>query len=419
MNDDIHPPTGPRPPVGLYLHVPFCVSLCPYCDFPVVTGRATRGPASRIDAFVAALHAEIDLRADDQDADHGVPGAADRPALDTVYLGGGTPSLLGPAAVGGLLEHVERRFGIATGAEITLEANPGPGERGDLAGFRATGITRLSLGAQSLGAAELRSIGRRHRPGDVAGAVAEARSAGFPSISLDLLTDLPGQTLEGWRATLGAAVALGPDHVSAYALTLEDPDADGLTGPAGDHLPVRPGARRWRERARRAQDQDRAADMEALTDEVLGAAGIARYELSNHARPGHASRHNRGYWLRRSIAAVGPGAHAYDGAATRSWNAARLEPWLAALLPPAGGTPRLPPGGATTLTEADARSEAAILGLRLAEGIDPTALADPLLAPGLAWARDAGLLETAGTGRLRLTPRGRLLSNEVFSRLLP
>jgi oxygen-independent coproporphyrinogen-3 oxidase len=160
--------------------------------------------------------------------------------------------------------------------------------------------------------------------------------------------------------------------------------------------------------------------MEALTDGVLGAAGIERYELSNHARPGHASRHNRGYWLRRSIAAAGPGAHAFDGAATRSWNAARLDGWLAALLPAGEGeAPRLPPGGATTLDDADRRSEAAILGLRLVEGIDDAALGDPLLAPGLAWARDRGLLEPAPGGRLRLTARGRLLSNEVFARLLP
>lgn len=408
--------SGPLPaPVGLYLHVPFCVSLCPYCDFPVVTGRATLGPASRIPRFVAALHVELDLRADALDAALGT----DRPPLETVYLGGGTPSLLGPAAVGALLDHVARRFGIAPDAEITLEANPGPAERGDLAGHRAAGITRLSVGAQSLHPDELRALGRRHRPGDVRDAVGEARAAGYRSLSLDLLTDVPGQTLASWRATLDAAIALGPDHVSAYALTLEDPDADGLTGPAGDHLPVRPGARRWRERARRAQDQDRAADMDALTDTLLGAAGLARYELSNHARPGHASRHNRGYWLRRPIAALGPGAHAFDGVAERSWNAARLDGWLAALLPAGGTPPSLPPGGRTHLDAADARSEAAILGLRLAEGIATPAAGDPLLGPGIGWAGEHGLVEPAGPGRVRLTPRGRLLSNEVFRRLLP
>jgi len=408
--------SGPLPaPVGLYLHVPFCVSLCPYCDFPVVTGRATRGPASRMPRFVAALHVELDLRADELDAVFGM----DRPPLETVYLGGGTPSLLGPAEVAGLLDHVARRYGIAPDAEITLEANPGPGERGDLAGHRVAGVSRLSLGAQSLQPDELRSLGRRHRPEDVADAVEEARAAGFPSLSLDLLTDVPGQTMASWRATLESVIALGPDHVSAYALTLEDPDADGLTGPGGDHLPVRPGARRWRERARRAQDQDLAADMDALTDALLGSAGLARYELSNHALPGHASRHNRGYWLRRPIAAVGPGAHAFDGMGERSWNAARLDGWLAALLPPDGLPPSLPPGGRTFLDATDARSEAAILGLRLAEGIATPAADDLLLGPGMAWAGEHGLLEAADPGRVRLSPRGRLLSNEVFRRLLP
>jgi len=407
---------APLPPVGLYVHVPFCVSLCPYCDFPVVTGRATRGPASRMPRFLAALHAEIELRAAALDATIGRA----RPPLDTVYLGGGTPSLLGPTAVGGLLELVAHRFGIAPDAEITLEANPGPGERGDLPGFRAAGVTRLSLGAQSLQSAELRALGRRHQPTDVAQAVAEARAAGMPSVNVDLLTDVPGQTLASWRATLEAVLTIGPDHLSAYALTLEDPDADGLTGPSGDHLPVRAGARRWRETARRAQDQDRAADMDALTDALLAPAGFVRYELSNHARPGHESRHNLGYWRRQPMAAVGPGAHAFDGVAERSWNAARLDGWLAALEPDGDrtGPAHLPPGGRTPLGDVDIRVERAILGLRLTEGIDPEVAADPLVAPVLAWAGESGLAEHA-EGRHRLTPRGRLLSNEVLRRMLP
>jgi oxygen-independent coproporphyrinogen-3 oxidase len=390
----------------------------------VVTGRATVGPASRIPRFLQALHAEIDLRADQPwgiggDEPPGPPTGPPGPPLETIYLGGGTPSLVGAAAIGDILAHVDRVFGIASEAEITLEANPGPGERGDPAGFRAAGVTRLSLGVQSLQPDELRALGRRHRPADVVDAVAAVRAAGIPSLNLDLLLDVPGQTLASWRASLDAALALEPDHVSTYALTLEDPDADGLTGPSGDHLPVRPGARRWRERARRAQDQDRAAEMDALADRVLGNAGLARYELSNRARPGHESRHNRGYWLRRPIAAVGPGAHAFDGGRVRSWNAARLDGWMAALAPVDGAPPRLPPGGRTVLDDADARSETAILGLRLAEGVDPSLAAEPALAAGFDWARHHDLLEPTPTGRLRLTARGRLLSNEVFQRLLP
>lgn len=404
---------APQPPVGLYLHIPFCVSLCPYCDFVVVTGRSSRGPSSRIPAFVAALHVELGLRADALDEAFGT-----RPTLRSVYLGGGTPSLLAPEQVARLLEHVDRRFGVAPDAEVTLEANPGPAERGDLPGLRAAGVTRLSLGAQSMDAGELRRLGRRHAPSDVVGAVAEARRAGIGSVAIDLLMDVPGQTLASFGRTLDAVLHLAPDHVSTYQLTLDDPEAEGLAGVDGDHLPLRPGSRRWRAAAAREQDEDRAAAMDALADDRLGAVGLRRYELSNHARPGHESRHNRAYWHREPVEAVGPGGHAFDGALTRRWNAARLDRYIAALLPADGSTPRLPPGGTETIEPAAARAEAAILRLRLADGLDVAALTDPLLAAGLGWAVTEDLARV-DAGRVCLTPRGRLLSNEVFTRLLP
>ncbi len=406
-------PDAPRAPVGLYVHVPFCVSLCPYCDFVVVTGRAARGPASRIGELVRALLVELELRADALDRSMGP-----RPPLRSVYLGGGTPSLLTVAQIADILSRVERCHGIAADAEITLEANPGPAERGDLAGIRAAGITRLSLGAQSMDPGELRRLGRRHRPQDVRDAMVEARAAGIGSVSLDLLMDVPGQTLASWDATLREVVALDPDHVSTYQLTLDDPDAEGLTGGDGDHLPVRRGARRWRIQAAAKQDEDRAADMDAHADELLGAAGHERYELSNRARPGHASRHNLGYWRRQAVEAIGPGAHASDGFRTRRWNAARLDRYLGALLPTDGTAGRLPPGGAEVVDDAMAVTEAAILGLRLAEGVDADLAAEPHLVPGLAWASANGLVAQRGD-RLVLTSRGRLLSNEVFARLLP
>jgi oxygen-independent coproporphyrinogen-3 oxidase len=411
--DDLSRSVGPSPPVGLYLHIPFCVSLCPYCDFVVVTGRASRGPETRIPALVTALHAELDLRADALDGS--LPA---RPPLASVYLGGGTPSLLSPDEAAGLLDHIHRRFGVADDAEVTLEANPGPDERGDLAGMRAAGVTRVSLGAQSLDVGELRRLGRRHTPGDVAGSVDAARRAGIGSVGLDLLLDVPGQTCESFERTLEGAIGLAPDHVSTYQLTLDDPDAEGLTGSDGDHLPLRPGARRWRAGALRDQDEDRAADMDALAEARLGAAGFRRYELSNHARPGHESRHNLAYWRRRPVEAVGPGAHAFDGAFTRRWNAARLDRYLAALLPADGAAPRLPPGGVETVDPPTARAEALILALRLAEGVDILRASDPALAEGLAWGLANGLVSGRGTS-LSLTPRGRLLSNEVFARLLP
>jgi oxygen-independent coproporphyrinogen-3 oxidase len=412
------------PPEALYIHVPFCRSLCPYCDFVVYTGRAARGPGSRIEVTLAALHVELDLRADAADARFGPPGAG-RPPLRSIYLGGGTPSLLPAAAVAGLLEHAAARFGLAADGEITLETNPGEADRGDLPGFRSAGVTRLSVGAQSLDAAELRRIGRRHRPADVVETVRLARRAGFASLSLDLLTDLPDQSVASWERTLRVGLALEPDHLSMYALTLDDPDSEGLTGTLGDHLPLRPGARRWRERARPRQDEDRAAAMEEATDRLAGEAGLERYEIANLARPGHRSRHNLAYWERRPYEAVGPGAHAFDGCATRRWTAARLDAYLAALL---GTPPRLPPGGHETLPPEQVTAERAILGLRLTDGIDGRLAHDRLLAPALEWARTQGLVEhvvdrvmMAGRprARVRLTARGRLLANEVFARLLP
>lgn len=396
--------TEPLAPEGLYLHFPFCVSLCPYCDFVVVAGSAARGPANRVEALLSALHTELRLRA--------ATLAAKRP-LRSLYLGGGTPSLMSAAQVGGLLEAVADLIGLQDDAEITLEANPGADEIGDLAGLRSAGVTRLSVGAQSLDDGELKRLGRRHRATDVRAAMAAARTAGIEAVSLDLLTDVPGQTLRSWRATLEAALALSPDHLSVYTLSLDDPDAEGLTGAEGDHLPVSRGARAWRDRARVDQSEERAAEMELLTDELTEAAGLQRYEIANLARPGYESRHNLLYWRRRPYLGLGPGAHASDGRRRRTWNAARLDRYIEAL-----GQDRLPPGGSEQVDAATALAEEAILGLRLHEGIAQDLAQAPALARGMAWADAAGLVEATG-GRVRLTSSGRLLANEVFARLLP
>ncbi len=404
------PAVAVTPPVAIYVHVPFCVSVCPYCDFVVVAGAATRGPRNRMAHFVAAVRAELHLRAAALDARFG----PDRPPLASLYLGGGTPSLLPPEDLAGLIETVRERFGLAADAEVTLEANPGRDERGDPAAHREAGVTRLSFGAQSLDDGLLRRTGRRHRAHDVRDAVAEARSAGMPSVNLDLLYDLPDQDLDRWMATLDAAVALDPDHLSLYALTLDDPDAEGLTGPDGDHLPVRPGARRWRADARAAQDEDRAAGQYHHAVVTLAAAGFRGYEISNWARPGHESRHNLGYWERRPHEAVGPGAHAWDGE-TRRWNAARLDRYVEALT---GDPPRLPPGGATPTDPAGVAAEQLLLSLRLDTGVPLAAAEAPPLAEVFGWALAAELLDVTVDDRIVLTTRGRLLSNELFARLV-
>lgn len=412
--------SDPRPPVALYLHIPFCVSLCPYCDFVVVAGSAARGPASRVDALVEALAVELVLRAEVLDARFGGPSSGVRPPLDSVYFGGGTPSLVPASGIARLLGIVADRFGIAVDAEVTLEANPGADERGEAAALAGAGVNRLSLGAQAMDATLLRRLGRRHSPADVVAAVGEARAGGIASVSVDLLYDVPGQSLQAWAATLDAAIALGVDHVSAYALTLDDPDEEGLTGPLGDHLPTRAGARRWRAAATAEQDDDRAAEQYRLAVSRLAAAGFRGYEISNWAKPGQESRHNLAYWRRLPHEAVGPGAHAFDGA-VRRWNAARLDAYLGAL---AGATPVLPPGGAETIDEADAAAEAVILALRLDAGLalaEASASSSPL-APHLDWALGAELLEPfddeGGERRVRLTTHGRLLSNELFARLV-
>ena len=401
------------PPVALYIHIPFCVSLCPYCDFVVYAGASARGPKARVDAFLGALLTELHLRADALDVAFG----RERPALETVYLGGGTPSLLPTQAVAGLLDLVRVRYGVAEGAEVTLEANPGPDERGDGAALRAAGVTRLSLGAQSMSDPGLRRLGRRHRAADVGAAVAAARDAGIASVSLDLLYDAPDASLADWIETLEAALALEPDHLSLYALTLDDPDGEGLTGPGGDHLPTTAGARRWRAGARPRQDEDRAAAQYHHAVHRLAEDGWRGYEISNWARPGHESRHNLVYWERRPYEAVGPGAHAFDGA-TRRWNAARLEGYLGALAPADGGAARLPPGGSETPDPVTQAAEAVILGLRTDRGVPRAAAHEPPLADAFGWALAAELIEVTEDERIVLTTRGRLLSNELFLRLV-
>jgi putative oxygen-independent coproporphyrinogen III oxidase len=371
---------------GIYVHCPYCRTKCPYCDFNVAIHRE-----DRIEPFVAALRAELARYA-------GLPWAGRVPAV-SLFLGGGTPSLLPPAAVAAVLADARHGLGLAPDAEVTLEANPEGLDRDRLRAFRDAGVTRLSLGVQSLDDALLRQLGRTHSAADAGLAYRAARAAGFDNVSLDLLFACPDQDLAGWARTLDEALAWGPEHLSAYALTLEPATPFGRRPPAG--LP----------------DEDLlVAQFETLIGRTAR-AGLERYEISNFARPAWRSRHNLGYWRRGDYVGLGPGAHGALGA-VRYWTQ-RSEPrWRTAVH---AGTWAIE--GWERLTERQVAAERIVLGLRLVEGI-PVAWLEAHLAdaPGgaaaaLARYEAAGVL-TVRDGRLALTDRGVLVSDAVFAELV-
>ena len=377
----------------LYVHVPFCRLVCAYCDFVTVGGRADAIPR-----YVAALHAELALRPS--------PGR-----LTTIYFGGGTPSLLPVDAVEGLIQAAMDRW-VGNAEEITLEANPSGREAPDWIGLRAAGVTRISMGAQSLRDADLRALARGHSAAEVRAAFRGARAAGFDNVSLDLIYGIPGQTLRSWRSVLRQAMAMQPEHLSLYALQL-------ALAPDEWAAPPRSGALRWRRSVAAQQDDGLAAAQYAVAEEVLGAAGYRHYELSSWAVPGRESRHNAAYWDRRPYTGLGAGAHSFDGW-TRSWNVRDLDHYLAAA--EAGGRPV---AGSERLDEPTAAFEAMALGLRRVDGMSRAAFArefgtDPLGRFGrtLHESVDSGLL-AVDADQLRLTSRGRLLASEVLIGLLP
>jgi len=377
----------------LYVHVPFCRLVCAYCDFVTVGGRGDAIPR-----YTAALHAELALRP--------APGR-----LATIYFGGGTPSLVPVRAIEGLIQAAMDRW-VGNPDEVTLEANPSGREAPDWTGLRGAGVTRISLGAQSLRDADLRALARGHSAGEVRAAFRAARAAGFDNLGLDLIYGIPGQTLGSWRSVLRRAVAMQPEHLSLYALQLSmTPDEWAA--------PPRSGALRWRRRVAACQDDAQAAAQYAAAEEVLDTAGYRHYELSSWARPGRESRHNGAYWDRRPYTGLGAGAHSFDGR-TRSWNVRDLDHFLAMV--EAG---RRPTAGSERLDPPTAAFEAMALGLRRVEGMSRTAFAgefgaDPLarFGPALRQSEDAGLL-AIDADRLSLTPNGRLLASEVLVGLLP
>jgi oxygen-independent coproporphyrinogen-3 oxidase len=386
------------PSLGVYLHVPFCERVCPYCDFAVVAAR--RLARADEERTVAALLAELAGRA------HAFAGLP----LETVYFGGGTPALLHPDSIARLLAGLRAAF-PGTPREVTLEANPSTLEQGRLGAFRAAGVDRLSLGVQSFADATLRRLGRAHRGEASQRAIEAARAAGFTNLSLDLIVGAPGQSLAGVEQDLAAALAAAPEHVSAYALTLE---------------PGTPFAKAAARGALRIVEDDLVAEMLEAVASRLEGAGLVRYEVSSFARPGCESQHNQRYWQRRAVLALGVGAHSTEPASAaapfgaRSANERGLADWLARI--EAGD---FAPPEREVLDAATARGEAAFLALRTRRGLDAGRFAAEFGAVPrhfFAGAIDAlvaqGLLAEGASGDLALPPRGWLFADEVASRFV-
>jgi oxygen-independent coproporphyrinogen-3 oxidase len=381
-------------PHHLYAHVPFCRLVCAYCDFVTVGGRADDIPA-----YVDAVLRELSLRP--------APGE-----LRTIYLGGGTPSLLSAAQVERLITAARGRWEHLALEEITIEANPSVRETPDWIGLRAAGVTRVSLGVQSLRDEELVTLARGHTADEARAAFAAARRAGFDNISIDLIYGIPGQSVDDWRAGLQAAIELGPDHVSCYALQL-------ALAPDEWAAPPRAGAMRWRTRMVRLQEDELAGRQYALAEDLLADAGYRHYELSSWERHGHESAHNSAYWARRAYTGVGAGAHSYDGVGERSWNLRELDGYLAAT---AAG--HRPDAGSERLDEPTRAFEAIALGLRRIDGISRREFAaefghDPIERLEAAGGAGPHRLLEWDDERLRLTRRGRLLANEALLAFLP
>jgi oxygen-independent coproporphyrinogen-3 oxidase len=376
-------------PFGVYVHVPFCATRCGYCDFNTYTAAELDQDAASPASWSTGLRAELALA-------KRVLG--DVPAAETVFVGGGTPSLLGADGLAGVLDAVRDSVGLAEGAEVTTESNPESTSPEFFAGIRAAGYTRVSLGMQSAARHVLRTLDRTHTPGRAVAAAREARAAGFEHVNLDLIYGTPGERDEDLRASIDAVLEAGVDHVSAYSLIVEDGTAMARKVKRGE-LPM--------------PDEDVLADRYEMLDAALTAAGLHWYEVSNWASS-EAARcaHNLLYWTGGNWWGAGPGAHSHVGG-VRFWNVkhpAKYTKRLAEGLSPAAGRELL------DATERD--FERVLLELRLSSGL----AVDALDADGREEAKGAaadGLLDLAelAAGRLVLTLRGRLLADAVVRRL--
>ncbi len=394
--------------VGVYVHVPFCERVCPYCDFAVVAARSL-GPAEET-RYVDALHRELEAR-------H--VAFAGR-SLVSLYFGGGTPSLLRPASIARIASAVREAFapGGSPSMEVTLEVNPSTVERERLPGFREAGVNRISLGIQSFDDEVLRRLGRAHRADEGRRTLSACREAGFAALSIDLIFSAPTQTLAGFERDLAEAVAFAPEHVSTYELTVEPGTPFATAARRGQlALPADPD-----ERERQAVSMIEAAEAR------LGTAGLGRYELSNYARPGFESVHNRRYWERLPVLGLGVGAFSTDPPTPKTPFGVRRSNRrdLGAYLKEVGAGCSPESGPPEVLDARTSCCEAVFLALRTARGLDARRFAEEFGGPPRRFHGEAidelvavGLLvETVGGGDLCLTPRGRLFSDSVFERFV-
>ena len=363
---------------GLYVHIPFCPQRCPYCAFTILTGHT-----AFYDRYVEAVCTEI----------RSWQSLAYKGPLQTVFFGGGTPSLLDPVHVQQILDTATATFGIAPEAEITLEANPTTADAQKFSAFRASGCNRLSLGVQSFNDADLKTLGRWHSAADAEAAYSAARRVGFTNVNLDVIFSIPGAPRQHWQATVHRLLALVPEHISTYALTIEEGTRFARRHHQGRLVPV-------------SEEDDAWAY--AWVMETLTAAGYEHYEVSNFARPGCRSRHNWGYWHGADYLGVGLSAHSLLNG-QRHWNRRALQAYLSAVeagCAPWEGTERLDP--------VPARHERLWLQLRTCEGtiLQPSELQTLLSAPKFQAMLEAGLVHLQAL-RLRLTPSGFLLADAI------
>jgi putative oxygen-independent coproporphyrinogen III oxidase len=385
--DPAAPKSSPAVAFGVYVHVPFCASRCGYCDFNTYTATEL-GDTVRREGFHEQLIREIELTASAE---------PDAPGVDTIFFGGGTPTTLSPEALGEVLAAIDTQVGIRADAEITTEANPESLDERTLERLLQAGFTRLSLGMQSTAAHVLAVLDRTHDAERALQMAGLARQVGFNHVSVDLIYGTPGEREADLRASLESVLLAGVDHCSAYALTVEPGTALARRVARGE-LPN--------------PDPDVAADRYQLIDEVLTAAGMPWYEISNWAKPGGECRHNLGYWQGGQWWGIGPGAHGC-GAGERWWNLKHPSAYVAAL-----AEQRLPRAGSELLGAVEQHTEVVMLGLRTREGLPVAAVAEGADLRSLSADGLVDPVALAG-GRVVLTRRGRLLADTVIRALLP